>query len=555
MAAIHTILTENPAGLLFLVIGIGFAIGKLRVGSFEFGSVSGVLFAGLAFGYFDYTLSPTVQTMGFVLFIFSVGFEAGPKFFSVLRTDGLRYLALAIVIATSAFGLALTLSRALSLEPGAVAGLLAGGMTSSPTLAAAEQALRNGQVPLPDGITTEQMITNVTTAYAITYLFGLIGLLLIIQFLPRLVGIDFKAEATKLASQAWHGIEDEVKPLPDIVARAYHITESELVGIPLAQLYEQSLGLVALGALRRDGEMIEVTAATAVELGDDVAIVGHLGRLLELGPRIGSEIHDAELQRHPVESCRVVVMRSKAKKANLTPGQVYDRYGCFIARIVRLGVVVPPDTAEEFEPGDVLHVTGHRAALDRLGAELGHIERAVDETDLVTFGLGIAAGTMLGTLTVTVAGIPLGFGAAGGLLTTGLVIGYLRALRPTFGRVPSAARWIFMELGLLTFMAGVGLRAGSGLLDTLSTSGPSLFLAGILVTSIPVLIGFAFGRWVLGIHPVFLLGGITGSMTSGGALGVVNRAAGNSLPALGYTGAYAFANVLLTIAGSVILLM
>jgi putative transport protein len=292
-----------------------------------------------------------------------------------------------------------------------------------------------------------------------------------------------------------------------------------------------------------------------VELGDDVAIVGHLGRLLELGPRIGSEIHDAELQRHPVESCRVVVMRSKAKKANLTPGQVYDRYGCFIARIVRLGVVVPPDTAEEFEPGDVLHVTGHRAALDRLGAELGHIERAVDETDLVTFGLGIAAGTMLGTLTVTVAGIPLGFGAAGGLLTTGLVIGYLRALRPTFGRVPSAARWIFMELGLLTFMAGVGLRAGSGLLDTLSTSGPSLFLAGILVTSIPVLIGFAFGRWVLGIHPVFLLGGITGSMTSGGALGVVNRAAGNSLPALGYTGAYAFANVLLTIAGSVILLM
>jgi putative transport protein len=112
-----------------------------------------------------------------------------------------------------------------------------------------------------------------------------------------------------------------------------------------------------------------------------------------------------------------------------------------------------------------------------------------------------------------------------------------------------------MELGLLTFMAGVGLRAGSGLLDTLASSGPSLFVAGILVTSVPVLVGFAFGRWVLGINPVFLLGGITGSMTSGAALGIVNREAGNSVPALGYTGAYAFANVLLTIAGSLILLL
>ncbi len=149
----------------------------------------------------------------------------------------------------------------------------------------------------------------------------------------------------------------------------------------------------------------------------------------------------------------------------------------------------------------------------------------------------------------------MGFGSAGGLLAAGLVIGYLRAIRPTFGRVPSAARWVFMELGLLVFMAGVGLRAGSGILDTLATSGPSLFVAGILVTSVPVLAGFVFGRWVLRINPVLLMGAITGSMTSGAALSIVTREAGNSLPALGYTGAYAFANVLLTVAGSIILLL
>ncbi|WP_085756779.1 hypothetical protein [Oceanicoccus sagamiensis] len=134
------------------------------------------------------------------------------------------------------------------------------------------------------------------------------------------------------------------------------------------------------------------------------------------------------------------------------------------------------------------------------------------------------------------------------------MIGYLRNIYPTFGRMPEAARWILMEFGLLIFMAGVGLRAGGGIVDTLQNAGPSLLLAGITVTCIPVFVGYFFGRVVLGINPVLLLGGITGSMTSGASLSVVTKAADSSVPSLGYTGAYAFSNVLLTIAGSIILL-
>ena len=556
METVRAFLEGNPVGLLFLVIGLGYAIGRLRIGAFDLGSVSGVLVAGLAFGYFDYSLSPTVQTLGFVLFIFSVGFQAGPKFFSVLRTDGLRYLALATVIGATGFSLALVLSRSFELAPGAAAGLLAGGMTSSPTLAAAQQALRAGQVIVPDGFTTDQMVTNVTTAYAITYIFGLIGLLLLIRFLPRFAGIDIRAEAERLSTQSFGGVEDAVKSIPDIVVRAYRVTQPDLVGIPVQQIYDDGDGLGALGAIRRNGEVnLEITPDTRIELGDEVAIVGYAGALVELGHHIGPEIHEPGLYDHPIESCRIVVMRSKASEVDLDLGQIRDRFGCFLSSVDRFGVEVPVENDVRLEPGDVLHVTGHKVSLDRLGETLGHIERAVDETDLITFGLGIAAGSLLGTLSVRVAGIPLGVGAAGGLLTSGLVIGYLRALHPTFGRVPDAARWAFMELGLLTFMAGVGLNAGSGLLDTLARSGASLFVAGALVTTVPILVGFAFGRFVLGINPVLLLGGITGSMTSGAALGIVNREAGNSLPALGYTGAYAFANVLLTIAGSVILLL
>ena len=555
LSEIHTLLVEHPVALLFLVVGIGYLVGKIRVGSFDFGPVSGVLFVGLVFGYYGYELSATVQTMGFVLFIYSVGLQAGPRFFRVLRADGLRYLALAVVIGGTGFALALVLARLLKFDFGAAAGLLAGGMTSSPTLAAAQEALRAGQVPIPDGMTADAVMTNLTTSYAITYIFGLVGLILIIRFLPKIMGVDFKAEAAKLAKDVRGGLEDAAKTMPQIVVRAYRITEDDFTGIPFREVYERFPGLAAVSKLRRGGKLMEVTPETVGEIGDEVAVVGFLHHLLEIGSCIGSEIQDAELLEGAIESCRIVVTRAKAKALGLEAGQVCDHYGCFLAGVQRLGMEIPVSPAMKFEAGDVLHVTGHRASLDRLGSDFGHLERTVDETDLVTFGFGIAVGTLIGTLTVQVAGISIGLGSAGGLLAAGLTIGYLRALHPTFGRVPSAARWVFMELGLLVFMAGVGLRAGSGILDALAASGLSLFAAGILVTSLPVLAGFVFGRWVLKINPVLLLGAITGSMTSGAALSIVNREAGNSLPALGYTGAYAFANVLLTIAGSIILLL
>jgi putative transport protein len=555
MHELHALLKEHPVGLLFLVVGLGYLVGRIRIGGFDFGPVSGVLFVGLVFGHYGYDMSPTVQTMGFVLFIFSVGLQAGPQFFSVLRTDGLRYFALAVVIGGTGFALALTLARTLDLEFGYAAGLLAGGMTSSPTLAAAQEALRAGQVPVAEGMSVDQVMTNVTTAYAITYIFGLVGLILIIRLLPKVMGVDLRADAARLAREGRGGVEDAVQGLPDIVTRVYRVTQPEFTGIPLHQAYDAFPGLGAVTKVRRAGEVFEATPETILEVGDEVAAVGFLHHLLAMDARIGHEVEDPELDAGAIESCRIVVMRSRARELTLGPRELSERYGCFLAKVQRLGVDVPISEHLCFEAGDVLHATGHRAALDRLSESLGHIERAVDDTDLVTFGLGIAAGVLLGTFSISVGGISIGLGSAGGLLTAGLVIGYLRAIRPTFGRLPGAARWVFMELGLLTFMAGVGLRAGSGILDALAASGLSLFLAGALVTTIPVFAGYGFGRWVLRLEPVHLLGAITGSMTSGAALSIVNREAGNSIPALGYTGAYAFANVILTVAGSVILLL
>jgi putative transport protein len=213
-----------------------------------------------------------------------------------------------------------------------------------------------------------------------------------------------------------------------------------------------------------------------------------------------------------------------------------------------------PHTADyELRKGDILTVVGLPESVDLLGEELGHVERDIAETDMVTFAFGIVFGVIVGLLAIKVGQLSIGLGSAGGLLASGLVIGYLRSIHPTFGRLPEAARWFLMDFGLLLFMAGVGLRAGGDILETFAAAGPLLILAGVAVTLIPIFVGYIFGRKVLKIHPVLLFGGITGSMTSGAALSVVTKAANSPVPSLGYTGAYAFANVLLTIAGSIIL--
>jgi putative transport protein len=232
-----------------------------------------------------------------------------------------------------------------------------------------------------------------------------------------------------------------------------------------------------------------------------------------------------------------------------------QKYSVALMDVKRMRMSIPLSLNFQLRKGDVLKVRGLPANIDLLGEEVGHVERDLEETDMITFSFGIAVGVLIGLVSVKIAGLSIGLGSAGGLLSAGLLIGFLRSVRPTFGRLPDAARWIFMEFGLLLFMAGVGLRAGNDIVEVFLQAGPKLVLAGICVTIAPVAIGYLFGRKVLGLNPVVLLGAITGAMTSGASLSVVTNAAKSSVPSLGYTGSYAFANVLLTVASSVILVL
>ncbi|MCK5104247.1 MAG: hypothetical protein KAR17_15585 [Cyclobacteriaceae bacterium] len=554
----YQLIADNAILLLFLVLAIGFVIGNAKFGSFQLGSVAGVLIGGLLLGNFGFKSSPEIQSFGFVLFMFSVGYQAGPRFIQALKKDGRRYLAIAIIVSLTGLGLAYGLSKVLNFEPGISAGVLAGSLTSTPTLAAADDAALNADPAIFDGFTIEEVRTNINTAYAITYIFGLVGLILVIRLLPGLLKIDLAAEAVKLekedASSGGHPIFSPT----DIIVRAFELRNPKFTGIPLKELYDRAKIQFTVQKLKREGELIELSLDTKLQIGDHVSIVGVMDKRIidqlsneDLGPHV----RDPELLHFDPETVRICITHKTASGTLLGDLVTPLQYGSFVSRIVRMGIDIEVAATTELHRGDVLHLTGPSAGLEALGNRLGHVERTVEQTDLSTFSWAIVFGMLIGAIAISVGGIKIGLGSAGGLLVAGLFIGYLRSLFPVFGRVPDGARWVFTELGLLIFMAGVGLRGGAGLIETLQQSGFALLGAGVLITMLPLFIAYFYGRKVLKMNPLMLFGAIVGAMTSGGALSVINDQSKSTIAGIGYTGAYAFANILLTIAGALIILL
>jgi putative transport protein len=545
------ILHSHASLMLFLIIGIGYLLGKIRFGSFSFGPVAGVLFASLFLGHFGFRITPGAMEVGFAMFIFSVGYQAGPRFFDVVKEDGVKYFILAVVVASTGFFVAIAGTSMMTLEPGTSAGVLAGGLTSSPTLAAAQDAVKHGMMKIPEGLSKDDVIGNISTGYAITYIFGLVGLISIIKLLPKWLGIDLVEEARRLAAEAEKDENDPVNP----TSRCYRITNEAFTQPTVAELQEKYWDSITVVRVIRNGKRAHLADDDHLQIGDRLEMIGPRSFFIDVAREFGEEVTPHWNISQVTDTAQIIVLNKAVIGQTLGKIDIPRSFGLLLLHIRQLGIEIPHSDDLKLKQGDILTVVGPAGQIDKLGEYLGQIERDISETDMVTFAFGIVAGVLVGMLSVEIGGISIGLGSAGGLLAAGLIIGYLRSHRPTFGRLPDAAQWILMELGLLLFMAGVGLRAGGNIIETLQTAGPMLILAGIMVTCLPIFIGYWFGRKVLKIEPVILFGAITGAMTSGASLAVVTGAAKSPLPALGYTGTYAFANVLLMVAGSLILML
>ena len=541
---------EGQAGIVFfLVLGIGYIIGNIRIGSFSLGSVAGVLFAGLIFGYFGFRISSAAQMVGFALFIFSVGYQAGPGFVTVLKQDGLKYFVLAVVVGLTGFVLAALWANMLSLPPGMSAGLLAGGLTSSPTLAAAQEAVHAGSVKFADGWSEDQIIDNIAMGYAVTYIFGLVGLISMIKFLPKLLKIDLVKEAENFEKSNQEG-----SVLPEnVVLRTYRVSNPDMNNMSLEALREHYWDKRSVVKVKRNNMFFPIDEE-GVKVGDIIEILGprkyFTNKITKMGEEISPEWKGEDVQ----DTAQVVVSNNDVIGHTLSEVAIHRRFGLLLMELRRNGKHIDDNENTILEKSDVLTVIGTPHQIEAMGEYMGQVERAGVETDMITLSFGIVVGLLIGVLTVEVGGVSVGLGSAGGLLASGLFIGYRRSVKPTFGQLPEATRWFLMEFGLLLFMAGVGMRAGSGIIETLQHNGLALVAAGMCVTIIPILVGYAVGHKILKISPALIFGAITGAMTSGAALSVVIKEAKSPVPALGYTGTYAFANVLLVVAGSLIMI-
>ena len=546
-------LREHPELAIFLALAVGFQLGRLQVGSFRVGNVIGTLFAGVLIGQLHIQVAPVVKTVFFDLFLFATGYKVGPQFFKGLGRSALPQVAVTIVLCVTSLLATVLAAKIFGYDSGTAAGLLAGAFTESTVIGTAGDTIQ--RLSLAEAEKAD-LLNNIPVAYAVTYLVGTTFVVWLLSSLaPRLMRVDLKAEARKLEIEL-AGDQGAEGPPPNRRwdQRAYRLDDA-WAGSSV-DAFERSFApeRVFVDRIRRGSEIFEADPSTVLEAGDAIAVTGWR-RVLGVGTRLGDEIDDRELLSLPIVALDAVVTHKEHDDQTVASlGEKHGR-GVGLLRLVRGGEEIPFGLTTRVNRGDLLRLLGTSRDVERAGAALGYIERSSSATDVVFLGFGIVVGGIVGLASIAAGDLRLNLTASGGALIMGLVFGWLRSLRPTFGRIPEPALWVFDTLGLAVFMGVVGLTAGPGFVDGLKRTGPSLVLVGFGVAAMAHLVALLFGRFVLRMNPLILLGACAGAGTMTAALRGIQDEAESKLPVLGYTVPYAVGNILLTAWGPVIVML
>lgn len=550
------LLQGSDVMLLFTALGVGLTIGKLKIAGIELGSTAGVLIAAILLGAWGFDMHVQTESLGFMLFIFCVGIEAGPNFFSNFLQDGMRYIAIAVVVVLSAVFATQLVSNVLDLDAGLAAGMLAGSLTSTPTLVGAQDAVNQQMAHLAPA-ERSAIFGQISVGYAITYLVGLLGILVVLQVLPKLLRFSVREEATRL--ERARGLNnDRRRKVRTPILRAYEVPEEdqrEAVGKTLAEIgMYRRVGLI-VERIKRNGELFEPEPGFVIEAGDKVALVGYPSSHARSDINRDAEVYDPDLLEFRIDTLQVVVGDPDIVGTPLGELDLETRYGCLVDGVTRAQVELPLNRDLKLNRGDVLTVSGERNRLQQFAKQVGVIEHDSDVSDLVTFSFFFLGGLLIGQFGLIIGELRVTLGNAGGLLLAGILMGFFRARNPMFGYIPQGAINMLKDLGLNIFMVSVGLAAGADIIDALRENGLVIVFGGVAIMLLPVLAGYAFGALVLKMNPVLLLGAMTGAMTSTPALQALNESSGSTVPALGYAGTYTFANVFLTIGGAAVIML
>jgi putative transport protein len=554
MTAIVELLRSHPEIALFAALSVGFFVGKRKLGTFSLGTSAGVLLAGVVIGQVGIPIPALLKSVSFALFIFVVGYRVGPQFFRGLKGEGLRLAALALMLSVSGLVTAYVAARLLGYDKGTAAGLLAGSLTQSAIIGSAGDAIAGLDA---DPEAKRLLNDNLSVAYAVSYLFGTAGVAWFLSRVgPRLLGVDLAVACAALQQDSAADGDAEPSEIPargPFLIRAFRVQGPPWAGTTVGEVEGVHFGRLLIERVRHEGKLFEADSDSVMYVGDTLALAANHDELFPLLKALGEEVDDPELLAFPLETLHVVVT-SKVADGQTLQGWLRDHgRGVSITRLTRSGRDMPLTPGRHLHRGDTLSLVGPKRHVERAAQALGYADRPAADVDTIYVTLGIALGALIGVPVLSLAGVSVGLGAAGGILLAGLVFGWLRSRYPTFGRFPVPAMWVFEVLGLHLFLAAVGISSGPAFISGLAARGAGLLLAGVAVTLLPHALTLLAGQRLFpSLHPGVLLGACAGAGVSSSALAALEEAAQSKVPALGYNVPYAVGNTLLTLAGPVL---
>jgi len=575
-----SVLKQYPEIAIFLTLGIGYFFGKFTYKGIGLGSVTATLLAGVLIGQIGITISTPLKAFAFLMFLFAVGYGVGPQFVRGIARDGVPQAIFAVVQCLFCLIVPIAIAKFVGYDLGYAAGLYSGSQTISAAMGLSTDAINRLGLPADE---IKRLLDSMPIAYAVTYMFGTVGSAIVIALVgPAIMRIDLpkackeyeeKQGGTKElggAGSAWHRWELRAfRVQPGGVVAGLRAIEAEAL-LPDYRIFVQRI--------RRNGVIEEASADTVLREGDVVAVAGVREALVRISTErakiaaaaaggretvatvsnTSSEVDDPELLNVPVEGIDVYVTSKEVDGKTLAElAKDPSARGVFLRRITRGAVAtsIPILPSTKIFRGDIVTIVGRTQDTSRAIKFLGVPDRATDVADVAFIGAGITIGALIGALVWKVGGIPLTLSTAGGALISGLICGWLRSVRPKFGRIPTPTVWFMNSVGLNIFIAIVGISAGPGFVNGLKTQGISLFLWGALATTVPLILGMYVGKYLFRFHDALLFGIVSGARTTTASLGLVCDIGKSQVPALGYTVTYAVGNTFLTIWGMVLVLL
>jgi len=551
-------LHDSPSLCLFLSILLGTVIGRFHVKGVGFGSIVGTLIAGIFIGILAKPELPDMLRWAFFyLFLFAIGYSVGPQFFGSLKKAAIPQIVLALVVAISGLVTVVAVSAIFHFDEGLAVGLLSGAMTQSAALGAGLSAI--SELPISEAAKIP-LLANAPLADAITYGFGDLGLILFLTWLgPKMMRADLRSEAKALEQQLAGGSNSgSILSAGQLSLRAYRVENTTVAASSLAALEERhAADRLSVQRVQRDGELLTPAPTLTLELGDRLLVSARRAAFLGAERDIGPEIDDAALLSVAVQTVSVVVTNGGVIGATLgTLAQDPRGRGVYLESLQRGTALMPREPWTVVQRGDILRIIGAPDDVDRAAQYIGFVEHDLTKTDLTYLAGGICAGILLGVLKFSAGGVPIGLGTAGSILVVGLVAGWARSRYPVFGAIPEPAQRLLMDIGLIVFIAVIGLTAGPHAVEAYRTSGgpffASIFVAGMIVTIVPLAIGTIVARYVLKMSPLMTLGSLAGAQTCTPGLNALREASGSNVGSLAYTVPYAINNIVLTLWGPIL---